>query len=80
MKVNSAVALGNLLGILVTFNIDPLAQSEKYQFNLAIRCLIVLQSFNSTRGVGCPTASAPTILNQQRHFANLLERDLPHGS
>ncbi|KAF2174650.1 hypothetical protein K469DRAFT_613882 [Zopfia rhizophila CBS 207.26] len=62
-KVNSAVASGNFLGTPVTFNVDSLAQSDKKKFNRAITCLIVLQSFNSTRGVGCPTASALTILN-----------------
>ncbi|KAF2178776.1 hypothetical protein K469DRAFT_695108 [Zopfia rhizophila CBS 207.26] len=79
-SVNSAVASGDFLGTPVTFNVDPLAQSDKDKFNRATTCLIVLQSFNGTRGVGCPAASAPTILNQQKHFANLLERDLSHGS
>ncbi|PVH90628.1 hypothetical protein DM02DRAFT_420942 [Periconia macrospinosa] len=79
-KVNSAVASGNFLGTPVTFNVNPLAQSNKDKFDRATTCLIVLQSFNGTRGVGCPAASAPTILNQQKRFANLLERDLSHGS
>ncbi|KAF1964840.1 hypothetical protein BU23DRAFT_491362 [Bimuria novae-zelandiae CBS 107.79] len=79
-KVNLAVTSRNFLGTPVTFDVDPLAQSEKDQFNRATTCLIVLQSFNGTRGVGCPAASAPTILDQQKHFANLLERDLSHGS
>ncbi|CAI6342341.1 unnamed protein product [Periconia digitata] len=75
-KVNSAVALGNFLGTPVTFNIDPLAQSNKDRLDHATTSLIVLQSFNGTRGVGCPAASAPTILNQQKQSANLIGRDL----
>lgn len=79
-KVNSAVASGNFLGTPVTFNVDPLAQSNKDKFDRATTCLIVLQSFNGTRGVGCPAASAPNILNQQKQFVELLERDILHSS
>ncbi|KAF2007870.1 hypothetical protein P154DRAFT_419336 [Amniculicola lignicola CBS 123094] len=79
-KVNSAVALGNFLGTPVTFNVDPLAQSNKDKFNRATTCLIILQSFNSTHSVGCPTASAPIIFNQQKHFVNLLDQDISHRS
>lgn len=65
-KVNSAVAAGSFLGKPITFNIDPQAQSEKDKFNRATTCLIVLQSFNGTFGVGCPAVSAPNILRQQK--------------
>lgn len=79
-KVNSAVALGNVLGTPVTFNVNPLAQSNKDKLDRATTSLIVLQNFNGTRGVGCPAASAPTMLNQQKRFANLLGRDLSKHS
>jgi hypothetical protein len=67
-KVNLAVASGNVLGTSVTFNVDPLAQSDKDKLDRATTCLIVLQSFNGTRGVGCPAVSAPHILNQQEQL------------
>jgi hypothetical protein len=73
-KVNSAVAAGNVLGTPVTFNIDPLAQSDQDQFDRATTCLIVLQSFNGTHGVGCPAASAPNILSQQKQFAHAISK------
>ncbi|KAF2241329.1 hypothetical protein BU26DRAFT_525171 [Trematosphaeria pertusa] len=71
-RVNSAVAAGNVLGTPVTFNVDPLAQSDKDRFDRATTCLIVLQNFNGTRGVGCPAVSVPNILSQQKQFARLL--------
>lgn len=72
-KVNLAVASGSFLGTPVTFNVDPLAQSGEDKFNRATTCLIVLQSFNGTRGVGCPAVSAPNILSQQNQFAHSLD-------
>lgn len=72
-KVSLAVASGNVLGTPITFNVDPLAQSDRDIFNRATTCLVVLQSFNGTRGVGCPAVSAPNILNQQKEFAHILE-------
>jgi hypothetical protein len=67
-KVNLAVAGGNVLGTPIAFNVDPLAQSNRDRFDRATTCLIVLQNFNGTRGVGCPAISAPNILSQQKQF------------
>lgn len=79
-KVTSAVAVGSFLGTPVTFNTDPLAQSYKDKLERATTSLIILQSFNGTRGVGCPAASAPVILDQQKQSANLSGRDLSKSS
>jgi hypothetical protein len=71
-KMNSTVVSGTFLGTPIIFNTDSLAQSDEDNFNRATACLIILQSFNGTRGVGCPAASAPIILDQQKYFAYLL--------
>ncbi|KAL1875407.1 hypothetical protein Daus18300_003146 [Diaporthe australafricana] len=57
---------GNVFGSAVTFNTDPAtagdAQANK---DRATACLITLQSFYGSKGVGCPAVAAPNFAKQQ---------------
>ncbi|KAI6373038.1 hypothetical protein MCOR25_003568 [Pyricularia grisea] len=65
-KLSTAVAQGNVFGENITFSEDAADQSEATNKKRATAMLIVLQSFNGTKGRGCPGASAPNFLLQQR--------------
>jgi hypothetical protein len=55
----------SVLGTPIRFNNDINDQSEATLKDRATACVIVLQNFNGSFGVGCPAASAPNFLNQQ---------------
>ncbi len=55
----------NILGQEIRFNNDVNDRSEAAIKDRATACIVVLQNFNGSFGVGCPAASAPNFLNQQ---------------
>ncbi len=65
-QLGLAVAQGNVLGQPIQFSNDATDQSDDTSRQRATACIILLQNFNGTQGVGCPAASAPNFLSQQQ--------------
>jgi len=65
-RLGQAMADGNVLGEPIQFSNDATDQSEETNRLRATALVVVLQNFNGTKGVGCPAASAPNFLSQQR--------------
>ncbi|TVY49268.1 hypothetical protein LCER1_G007694, partial [Lachnellula cervina] len=65
-KLNSNVAAGNVLGTPITFNTNAAVQDVNTNKNRATAMLITLQNFTGKKGVGCPAASTPELLSQQK--------------
>lgn len=65
-KLSDAVAQGSVFGTPITFDRDPANQSPAANRNRATAMLVVLQSFDGAKGVGCPGAAAPNFVAQQR--------------
>ncbi|EJT70267.1 hypothetical protein GGTG_12440 [Gaeumannomyces tritici R3-111a-1] len=65
-KLGQAVAQGNVFGTPISFDTDPANQSPAANRNRATAMLVVLQSLDGTKGVGCPGAAAPNFVAQQR--------------
>ncbi|KAF8857381.1 hypothetical protein BDZ45DRAFT_542020, partial [Acephala macrosclerotiorum] len=65
-KLSANVAAGNVLGTPITFNTDPNVLDTKTQESRATAMIITLQSFTGVKGVGCPGASTPELLTQQK--------------
>ena len=68
----------NVLGTSIRFSNDINDTSEAAIKDRATACVVVLQNFNGSFGVGCPAASAPNFLGQQINglLANGTVRDL----
>lgn len=57
---------GNVFGSAITFNTDPAtANDPQANKDRASACLISLQSFYGSKGVGCPAVAAPNMAKQQ---------------
>ncbi|KAE8441319.1 hypothetical protein EG329_005514 [Mollisiaceae sp. DMI_Dod_QoI] len=65
-KLSANVAAGNVLGTPITFNNDPTVQDTKTNEARATAMIITLQSFTGVKGVGCPGASTPELLKEQK--------------
>ncbi|KLU86916.1 hypothetical protein MAPG_05923 [Magnaporthiopsis poae ATCC 64411] len=65
-KLSDAVAQGSVFGTPITFDRDPANQSPAANKDRATAMLVVLQSFDGAKGVGCPGAAAPNFVAQQR--------------
>ncbi|TVY37484.1 hypothetical protein LSUB1_G004494 [Lachnellula subtilissima] len=65
-KLNTNVAAGNVLGTPITFNTNAAVQDTNTNKNRATAMLITLQNFTGKKGVGCPAASTPELLTQQK--------------
>ncbi|CZR58543.1 uncharacterized protein PAC_08435 [Phialocephala subalpina] len=65
-KLSANVAAGNVLGTPITFNTNPEVQDTKTNESRATAMIITLQSFTGVKGVGCPGASTPELLSQQK--------------
>ncbi|KAF4626173.1 hypothetical protein G7Y89_g11989 [Cudoniella acicularis] len=65
-KLSANVAAGNVLGTPITFNTNPAVQDTKTNEQRATAMIITVQSFSGTKGVGCPGASVPELISQQK--------------
>ncbi|TVY32463.1 hypothetical protein LOCC1_G008699, partial [Lachnellula occidentalis] len=65
-KLSSNVAAGNVLGSPITFNTDAAVQDTATNKARATAMLVTLQNFTGKPGVGCPAASTPELLSQQK--------------
>ncbi|CAG8953856.1 hypothetical protein HYFRA_00006749 [Hymenoscyphus fraxineus] len=65
-KLSANVAAGNVLGQKITFNTDIKVTDVKTQKDRATAMIITLQSLSGTKGVGCPGASTPELIEQQK--------------
>lgn len=65
-KLSTAAAQGNVFGDKITFSDDAADQSVATNKKRATAMLLVLQSFDGAKGKGCPGASAPNFLLQQK--------------
>ncbi|KAK0109548.1 hypothetical protein ONS95_002234 [Cadophora gregata] len=65
-KLATNIAAGNVLGTPITFNTDPKVQDTKTNKDRATAMIITLQSFTGVKGVGCPGASTPELISQQK--------------
>jgi len=65
-RLAAAVAAGAVLDQAIVFSNDAADTSEETVRARATAAIVLLQSFNGTKGVGCPAASAPTFLRVQR--------------
>jgi hypothetical protein len=65
-QMTIAVQQGSFLGTPISFNNNAADTSVDTNKRRATAALIVLQSFNGTKGVGCPGTSAPDFLIQQQ--------------
>ncbi len=65
-NLTQAIAAGRVLDNPINFSTDATDQSEQTNKQRATACIILLQNFNGTAGVGCPAASAPNLLSQQK--------------
>ncbi|KAL8378081.1 hypothetical protein RB595_008672 [Gaeumannomyces hyphopodioides] len=65
-KLGEAVAQGNVFGTPITFDTNPASQGAAANRNRATAMLVVLQSFDGAKGVGCPGAAAPNFVAQQK--------------
>ncbi|KUJ18900.1 uncharacterized protein LY89DRAFT_683739 [Mollisia scopiformis] len=65
-KLSTNVAAGNVLGTPITFNTNPKVNDTKTNEARATAMIITLQSFTGVKGVGCPGASTPELLSQQK--------------
>ncbi|KAL5317863.1 hypothetical protein ACEPPN_014963 [Leptodophora sp. 'Broadleaf-Isolate-01'] len=65
-KLSTNIAAGNVLGTPITFNTNPAVQDTKTNQDRATAMIITLQSFTGVKGVGCPGASTPELISQQK--------------
>jgi len=65
-KLQTNVAAGNVLGTPITFNTNAAVTDANTQKTRATAMLITLQNFTGKKGVGCPAASTPELLTQQK--------------
>ncbi|KAH7306133.1 hypothetical protein BKA65DRAFT_578278 [Rhexocercosporidium sp. MPI-PUGE-AT-0058] len=65
-KLSTNIAAGNVLGTPITFNTNPTVQDAKTNKDRATAMIITLQSFTGVKGVGCPGASTPELISQQK--------------
>jgi len=65
-KLSTNIAAGDVLGTPITFNTDPTVQDTKTNQDRATAMIITLQSFSGVKGVGCPGASTPELISQQK--------------
>ncbi|KAL2068650.1 hypothetical protein VTL71DRAFT_14987 [Oculimacula yallundae] len=65
-KLSANIAAGNVLGTPITFNTDASVQDVKTNKDRATAMIITLQSLNGVKGVGCPGASTPELISQQK--------------
>ncbi|KAH7409037.1 hypothetical protein BKA64DRAFT_664035 [Cadophora sp. MPI-SDFR-AT-0126] len=65
-RLTTNIAAGNVLGTPITFNTDPTVQDTKTNKDRATAMIITLQSFTGVKGVGCPGASTPELISQQK--------------
>ncbi|TVY12811.1 hypothetical protein LARI1_G009417, partial [Lachnellula arida] len=65
-KLNTNVAAGSVLGTSITFNTNAAVQDVTTNKNRATAMLVTLQNFTGKKGVGCPAASTPELLSQQK--------------
>lgn len=65
-RLGTAVLAGNVLGEPIVFSNNASDQSIATNKQRATACIIMLQNFNGTKGVGCPAASAPNFLLQEK--------------
>ncbi|KAI3397203.1 hypothetical protein diail_11082 [Diaporthe ilicicola] len=70
---------GNVFGSPVTFNTDPAVQDEQTNKDRATACLITLQSFYGSKGVGCPAVAAPNFARQQISGVRDDQQFIPQG-
>ena len=65
-RLAAAVAVGSVLDQAISFSNDADDMSEDTVRARATAAIVLLQSFNGTKGVGCPGAAAPNFLRAQR--------------
>ncbi|CZS93952.1 uncharacterized protein RAG0_03998 [Rhynchosporium agropyri] len=65
-KLSANIAAGNVLGTPILFNTDLKVQDIKTNKDRATAMIITLQSFSGVKGVGCPGASTPELISQQK--------------
>jgi hypothetical protein len=66
-RLAAAVAAGRVLDQEISFSNDADDMSEETVRARATAAIVLLQSFNGTKGVGCPAASAPSFLKVQKN-------------
>ncbi|KAH8682783.1 hypothetical protein BGZ60DRAFT_398733 [Tricladium varicosporioides] len=65
-KLTTNVAAGNVLGTPIKFNTNPKVQDVQTNKDRATAMIITIQSFTGKKGVGCPGASVPELISQQK--------------